>query len=70
MNNKIRRTIAALALTTAAVTGYTLTDQPAAPQGDTTWGAPAHIDDTTWGTPPTDGGTAGGTVKPLDTTWG
>jgi hypothetical protein len=69
---KIRLLITSLALAGAALTGYTLTDQPAAaPQGDTTWGAPDHTDDTTWGTPPTDGNGGGsGTVKPLDTTWG
>lgn len=63
-NRRLRRTLAALALTAAALLTPAAVDDVLKPQQDTTWGADA-LADTTWGTPAT--GT--GTVAPADTTW-
>ena len=69
MKPSLRRLLAALALTAAAVTvSIAATDTLATPRQDTTWGAPDTVDDTAWGIPPI-------TVPdlpaiPLDTAWG
>jgi hypothetical protein len=64
-NRRLRRALAALALTAAALLAApAVIDDTVRPQQDTTWGADTPTD-TTWGTPDT--GT--GTVAPADTTW-
>jgi len=73
VKSRLRRTLAALLLTAAALTAATAADTLLAPAGDTTWGAPDTPTDTTWNTPATpDTGAsddAPATVVPLDTTW-
>jgi hypothetical protein len=73
---RLRRTLAALALTAAALTLPAVIDDVLSPQDDTAWGAPATAEDTAWGTPPVQvpdvtppvDGIIG--VIPLDTAWG
>jgi hypothetical protein len=70
-NRRLRRIVAGIGLAAATATGYALTDDTvAAPQGDTTWGAPdtptapaATEDDAT-----SDGSGTASTLR--DTTWG
>lgn len=69
MKQPLRRLTAALALATAAFTGYTVIDGLTSTPPDTGWGAHATTPDTGWGTPPIDD--AGGpSVAPYDTGWG
>lgn len=56
MNRRLRRTLAVLALATAAVTAPSLANM-ATPRLDTAWGAEQTANDTAWGLPPADGGT-------------
>jgi hypothetical protein len=81
-NTGLKRIVAGLTLTAAAVTTGILTnDLQATPQGDSTWGAPdtaddstwgGTTDDSTWGNPPADSADAdsGTTAAPQDSTRG
>lgn len=65
---RLRRTLAALALTATALTLPAVIDDVLSPQDDTAWGAPATTDDTAWGTPPVVDPPV--VITPLDTAWG
>ena len=66
MNKRLLHLAAGIALTAAAITGYTLTDDTVTqPAGDTTWGAP-----TTTSAVADDNDTSGTDATHRDTTWG
>lgn len=73
MKHRLRRTLAALALVTAATAAAVtvVVDTIVTPQ-DTAWGAPDTEADTAWGTTPAHGtgNNDGGTVTIQDTAWG
>lgn len=50
MRKRLHQIAVTIALTAAAIIGYTATDDPVVQPADTTWGAPAPtLMDTTWG---------------------
>jgi len=73
VNRRVRRTLAVLALTAAALSAPSLASDLAGARADTAWGAEQTLADTAWGIPPVDVPPVADPIVdivPLDTAWG